>query len=331
MSENVSVKYNGTIIHTATVPETFSLQTENKYMADDLLIEPGVSSVLDDNSWKEISSVAQEGTGSDYWSIGDTKKIKIQGTIGTAQIDVELYVYIIGINHESVNGITFQGFKTALSNGTSVALTDSAVGTSAGYSGTKYFQMNHWGTSGSPYNTNYGGWKGCDARYDILGSTDAAPSGYGSPPTTSRVGYDASSSTATNPVSNTLMSCLPGDLRAVMKPLTIYTNNVGNGDKTSVAVTSSIDYLPLLGAFEIFEDPYLSDINPYEKNNQTMYSYYSSGNSVIKYNYSSVGNIVAWWLRSPLAGYYFITVSSRGNENIIGSRYSLGVAPIFRV
>ena len=39
--------------------------------------------------------------------------------------------------------------------------------------GRKGFNTNHWG------NYNYGGWKGCDARYDILGSTNKQPSGYG--------------------------------------------------------------------------------------------------------------------------------------------------------
>ena len=35
--------------------------------------------------------------------------------------------------------------------------------------GAKYFNMNHWG------NYNYGGWAGCDLRYDVLGSTDVPP------------------------------------------------------------------------------------------------------------------------------------------------------------
>lgn len=40
---------------------------------------------------------------------------------------------------------------------------------------------------------------------------------------------DATATTATNPVANTLMAALPSDLRAVMQPMTIYTDNTGGG------------------------------------------------------------------------------------------------------
>lgn len=92
----------------------------------------------------------------------------MHGTVGTQAVNGTYYAYIIGFNHNSSkegNGITFGTFKTALSGGTDICLVD---GNYNGYStnGTKYFNMNH------SSNTNAGGWKGCDLRYDVLGSTN---------------------------------------------------------------------------------------------------------------------------------------------------------------
>lgn len=172
--------------------------------------------ILNDNSWATISAVSAKSQGPNYWSVGDCKAVLVKGTVGTLSIDQTLWVYILGFDHNSAlegKGITFGCFKTAQSGGVDVALVDGKYNMDI-FDGTKYFNINHWGFDSSPYNTNYGGWKGCDSRYDILGSTKTAPSGYGSIPTTSRVGYDAPADTATNPVVNTLMAALPSDLRA---------------------------------------------------------------------------------------------------------------------
>lgn len=221
---------------------------------------------MNDNSWAAISSVSS--TGSSYWAVGDRKAVTVNGKVGTQSFNSTYYVFIIGFNHNSNRegtGITFQGFKTALSGGKDICLVDSYYNSYQSYNGTKYFQMNHCGTS-SNYNTNYGGWKGCDMRYDILGSTNRSPSGYGNQATTSRVGYDAQPTTTTSPVANTLMAALPSDLRAVMKPMTIYTDNKGNSSNVSGNVTTSVDYLPLLAEYEIFGSR--SCANQYEQNYQ---------------------------------------------------------------
>ena len=301
-------------------------------MSGDITIEPyyDASSVLEDNDWEVIGAIAQKGSAASFWSVGATKSVALSGKIGTLSISTTLYVYIIGINHRDVNGITFQGFKTSASSGVDVCLIDSKYGSTSS-NGSKYFNLNHWGSSSSPYNTNYGGWKGCDARYDILGSTNVAPSGYGATPTTSRVGYDAGTATATNPVSNTLMSCLPSDLRAVMQPMTVYTDNKGNSSNTAANVTTSVDYLPLLAEFEVFGAR--SYANQYEKNNQTQYAYYSAGNSKVKYKHSSTGTTAYWWGRSPfyVNAISFCRVNTYGSAYSDSSRASYGLAPAFTV
>jgi len=287
---------------------------------------------LENMSWDEISYISKYSSASSVFSIGDTKSVHLQGTCGTLSLDTTLYAYIIGINHRDVNGITFQVFKTADSDMISVCLvnnydSENSTGSLA------YFNMNHWGSSSDPYNTNYGGWAGCDLRYDILGSTNIPPSGYGSIPTTSRKGDNAGTSTATNPVANTLMSCLPSDLRAVMQPMTIYTDNKGNYSTSESNVTTSIDYLPLLSEYELSGIRTLA--NPYEKNNQTQYAYYAAGNSKAKYNYSDRNTSVHWWIRSPDFSssneFCFVYRGGGSNSGRKSSKYSSGLAPMFMV
>lgn len=294
-------------------------------------ISEAISRVLNDNSWEDISGIAQKGNGANYWAVGDCKAITLNGTVGTLSIsNATYYVYILGFNHNGSTGIDFGTFKTAATGGIDVCLVDSSLYSDKS-DGTKIFNLNHWGSSSSPYNTNYGGWKGCDARYDILGSTNQAPSGYGSTPTTSRVGYDATTTCATSPVANTLMAALPSDLRAVMQPMTIYTDSVGNASNVAENVTASVDYLPLLAEFEIFGSRSLA--NQYEQNNQRQYAYYSSGNSKVKYEHSNTGSSASWWGRSAYyyGASYFCRVNSSGNAINNNSRSSVGLAPAFRV
>ena len=268
-----------------------------------------ILATLNDNSWAAIHSVS--GTGASYWAVGDRKAVAVSGTVGTQSVSGTYYVYIIGFNHNGATGIDFGTFKTALSGGTDICLIDAGYGNNY-TNGTKYFNMNH------SSNTNSGGWKGCDLRYDVLGSTNTNDG-------------DATATTATNPVANTLMAALPSDLRAVMKPMTIYTDNTGGGSNTASNVTASVDYLPLLAEYEIFGTR--SYANSSEQNHQAQYAYYSAGNSKVKYRHSATSSTAWWWERSPYYGYSgaFCIVSTNGNANYNAARYSYGVAPAFRV
>lgn len=269
-----------------------------------------ILATLNDNSWAAIHSVS--GTGASYWAVGDRKAVAVSGTVGTQAVNGTYYAYIIGFNHNSSkegNGITFGTFKTALSGGTDICLVD---GKYDGYStnGTKYFNMNH------SSNTNSGGWKGCDLRYDVLGSTNTNDG-------------DATATTATNPVANTLMAALPSDLRAVMQPMTIYTDNTGGGSDNASYVTKTTDYLPLLAEYEIFGTRTYA--NSAEKNYQAQYAYYSAGNSKVKYRHSATGSTAWWWERSPNYNNSnnFCNVNTNGNANNNNARNSNGVAPDF--
>lgn len=287
-----------------TAPSSQSVTVEAKF----------VSSVLNENDWSVIKSVADASQGANYWAVGDRKAVTVNGTVGTQAINGTYYVYILGFNHNSSRegtGITFGTFKTALSGGTDICLVDSHYNDySTG--GQKWFNMNH------SSNTNSGGWKGCDLRYDVLGSTNSNNN-------------DAGTTTATSPVSGTLMAALPSDLRAVMKPMTIYTDNTGGGSNTASYVTASVDYLPLLAEFEIFGTR--SYANSAEQNYQQQYQYYKNGNSKVKYRHSSTSSTATWWERSPICNgsATFCLVNTGGAANANSARYSLGLAPAFRV
>ena len=268
-----------------------------------------ILATLNDNSWAAIHSVS--GTGASYWAVGDRKAVAVSGTVGTQSVSGTYYVYIIGFNHNGATGIDFGTFKTALSGGTDICLIDAGYGNNY-TNGTKYFNMNH------SSNTNSGGWKGCDLRYDVLGSTNTNDG-------------DATATTATNPVANTLMAALPSDLRAVMKPMTIYTDNTGGGSNTASNVTASVDYLPLLAEYEIFGTR--SYANSSEQNHQAQYAYYSAGNSKVKYCHSATSSTAWWWGRSPryYDSFAFCFVYTDGSAGISDARSSYGVAPAFRV
>ena len=287
-----------------TAPSSQSVTVEAKF----------VSSVLNENDWSVIKSVADASQGANYWAVGDRKAVTVNGTVGTQAINGTYYVYILGFDHNSSRegtGITFGTFKTALSGGTDICLVDSHYNDySTG--GQKWFNMNH------SSNTNSGGWKGCDLRYDVLGSTNSNNN-------------DAGTTTATSPVSGTLMAALPSDLRAVMKPMNIYTDNTGGGSNTASYVTKSVDYLPLLAEYEIFGTR--SYANSAEQNYQAQYQYYKNGNSKVKYRHSSTSSTAYWWERSPLCSNssYFCYVNTNGYAGGYYARYSYGLAPAFRV
>ena len=310
---------------------TITLNAGQNYAASSCTINVTVaipSSVFNDNPWSVVKTMSDLGLGASIWSVGDTKAVEINGMVGTTSMDTMLWVYILGFNHnesrEGTRRIHLQGFKTAQTDGTDVGLVDSSYGSSY-TDGRKVFNVNHWG------NYNYGGWAACDARYDILGSTNVAPSNYGSQKSSGATGNNPTSSCATSPVANTLMAALPADLRAVMKPVTKYTDNKGGNSNAASNVTATTDYLWLLAEYEV--QGTRTYANSYEQNYQEQYDYYANGNSKIKYKHTASSEAVSWRLRSP---YYsntttFCTVYTDGSAINYGANNSRALAPAFAV
>ena len=274
-----------------------------------------VSAVLSENTAATIRAVADNDLGENYWAVGDTYPVPLNGTVGTKTYDnVTVWAYILGFNHnpevEGEHLIHFGGFKTAQTGGIDICLDDSHYANDS-TSGAKWFNMNH------SSDTNSGGWKGCDMRYDILGSTDT---NNGEPTTTC----------ATDPVSGTLMAAFPADLRAVMRPATKYTDNTGGGNNNASYVTATQDYMPFLAEFEV--QGARSYANSTEQNYQTQYAYYANGNSKVKYRQTSTGSAARWWCRSPDASNSnnFCAVDVNSSSTRYGHvSYSRGVSPAF--
>ena len=271
---------------------------------------------LDQASWDYISKQSLAGNAKNLWAVGDCKKIKLSGNAGILELNTELYVYILDFDHDSStvggtkDGITFGTFKTALTGGLDICLDDST------------FTMN-------PYpDTNSGGWKNSNMRYSVLGSTNVQNG-------------DATATTATSPAANSLMSCLPADLRAVMRPMCIYTDNTGGGSDTASYVTATIDFLPLLAEFEIHGARTYA--NSAEQNNQAQYEYFKNGNIdefdidgstyAVKYKYTNRSVSEEWLCRSPDStnSTNFCCVDDSGTESHTGASLSNDVAPIFKV
>lgn len=290
-------------------------------------------------TWAEISAIAASGQAPNYWSVGDTKSIKINGKVGNSadfEMNGTFLVYIIGFNHDGAsNTIDFGTFKTVDGRDFALSGTSYGVSTSKG-SVRSNMQFGDDEYYGDDKNASYDGWRGCDLRYGFLGSTDVRPDGYFTAlKQTSHVGYDATPTCATNPpYRDSLMGLLPSDLRAVMKPMTVYT---GGRTAASYPVTSTIDYLPLLAEFEVFGVRSKAKSNEYQY--QSQYEYYANGNSKLKFPFYSnsirtssyTGGTFNWWLRSQSDTKAFCRVSYDG---IIGSSACSvwhGVAPIFRV
>ena len=266
-----------------------------------------ISSTLNDNEWSVIKSISDAGQGENYWSIGDRKAVTLNGTVGKLALsNVTTYAFIIGFNHnasvEGTNRIHFQLAKTALSGGEDVCFCDNQYSPDSGWSspGAGYFVMN-------ASNTNSGGWKISQMRTNICGTSLSSYSG-------------------------TIIAVIPEALRAVLKPVTKYTDNTANGGGSKESyVTETTDYFFLLSELEVFG--IISYGNTNEKNKQAQYPYYSAGNSKIKYKHNGTSTAAFWWLRSPISGYSdsFVYVRDNGTVDIDYASCSFGFAPGFCV
>ena len=263
---------------------------------------PPIGTALNDMTWEQIRAISDAGKAADYFNLGDTKTITINGKVGnTTFSNLSIDAFIIGFNHNSAregsNRIHFQIGKIS---GAHIALVDANYGSNG--SSASYFQMN-------ASNTNRGGWNGSSMRKTLLGN----------------------SGTPTSPPSNSLLAALPSDLRAVMKAVTKYSDNTGGGSDTASYVTSTTDYLFLLSEFEYHGARTYA--NSAEKNYQAQYDYYKAGNSKIHYKHNATGTAANAWCRSVSSGYsrYFCLVLTGGSANFNDAYYSRGVAPGFCV
>lgn len=128
-----------------------------------------------------------------------------------------------------------------------------------------------------------------------------------------------------------LFNALPLEWRHVIKTITKYTDNTGiaSSSSSSANVTATAERIFLLAEYEVFGAR--TNANTYEKSHQRRYSYYSNGNSRIKYKYKSSSVASYWWLRSPAIKNSFCIVDTTGTVKRNPQYMSFGFAPAFVV
>ena len=158
-----------------------------------------------------------------------------------------------------------------------------------------YFTMN-------TTNTSSGGWEASRMRKTVLGN----------------------SNTPDVPLEGSLIAVLPEELRAVMKPVTKWTQN-----NSPLMATATTDYTFLMAEFEIFGARTYA--NSDEQSKQAQYDYFKAGNPKVFHKHSATTTAVYAWLRSPFASYsgYFCGVYTSGAASNSDASCSLGVAPGF--
>lgn len=251
-----------------------------------------ISRVLDENSWDAIKLVSSLGKGANYWAVGDCKQITMNGKVsdGLTLTNYSAWVYIIGFNHNAEREGNGITFQ-------GFKATDK--GTDVCFVDSGYLDSK---TSGTWFNmnngqTNAGGWQGSLMRKNVMPLIKAA---------------------------------FPADLRAVIKPSTIYTDNTGGGT-ADVVPTATQDEVFLLAEYEVFgAHSYASTQEP---NYLKQYAYYAAGNSKVKYKHNATSTAATWWERSPGSdnSIRFCRVHLNGSAYRSTARGSDGVSPAFKV
>ena len=253
--------------------------------------------VLNDNSWSAISRASQAGIAASLWSVGDTKAVEVSGAVQRLTLQETLWVYILGFDHNAAvegSGIQFGCFLSAETGGVELCLADDRYGTDnqgAGYESMNFFTAE---ADALP-------WSQSRMRLDVLGSADAA----------------------TSPAPGTLMAALPAELRAVMQPITKYTDSGG--------VTATTEYLPLPAEKEVLGA--ITCGNQDEGAYQAQYAFYSLGLSTTRYRADAPEAAALFWTRSASgsqAGYAVYCLDNTKSSQLPGTA-SLGIAPVFKV
>ena len=255
-----------------------------------------VFATLNDYSWEEISAVSASGDAANLFSVGDTKSIVLNGTVGnTTFSNLSIDTYILGINHNAeVEGNNRIHFCIGKVDSKTVGLIDNQYG---GYPMTSsgYYSMSYGDSD-----TNSGGWESCYMRSTIMSA---------------------------------IKNVLPTDLQNVLKTVTKFTDNTGGRSDSSSNVTATTETICLEAEFEVHGARTYANIH--EQNKQKQYDYYKNGNSKIRYKYNNISSNVICWNRSPgfgaINGDSFCAVSDDGSRSYPNSRNCYAIAPCFYV
>ena len=253
-----------------------------------------ISNTLASNSWATIRQVSDNGQGANYWSIGDRKAETLNGTVGSLTLNGTYYPFIVDFDHNKSKespNAHTITFQFAKSALTGGADIAFVDGRYNSPGSSAAFRMN-------TTKTNSGGWTGSYMKKTLMPAFKSACS---------------------------------AALRAVIKPVTIYSDNVGGGSDTASNVTASSEEFYLPAEFEVHGKR--SYANSAEQNYQTQLAYYKAGNSKVKYKHNATGTAASVWCRSAYYSHsaFFCNVITSGVAYNDYAYSSLGVAPLCNV
>lgn len=259
---------------------------------------------MEDNEWSTIIKVCQNGTAQNYFNVGDSKTIVLNGSGGWDVTQYKNFICkatILGFNHnaakEGNNRTHFIIGKNA--DGTKdIALTASST----------YGQVNGIYRL-YPTNSNYPNWTGSQIYRNALGNrSDADGSG--------------------------LLYALPQEIRDALKTVTKGVTKVDDsGNETLQTYSSKID---LPSAYEIANHDLIPAklTHVLEKDFCQQYDYYKNGVSTIRYRDSDNNTAVIWWTRTPAGAKtstvgYNIAVTAGGAMSTGRQDFGYAITPIF--
>ena len=244
---------------------------------------------LNATSWAEIKQVSDAGAGANFWAIGDCKQITMNGKVsdGLTLTNYSAWVFIIGFNHNAEREGNGIAFQGFKATKNGTSVCLTDSGYGSGKKSGTWFNMNN-------SSTNVGGWQASLMRKNVMPMIKAA---------------------------------FPADLKAVIKPSTIFTTQgSGNG-----SCTATQDEVFLLAEYEVFGKR--TTASTQEQNYLKQYAYYAAGNSKRKYKHNATNAAAKWWVRSSTYdfsnGFCFVNADGISNSDLSISSY--GVSPCFKV
>lgn len=240
----------------------------------------------------DIPAITKAGVASSVWAIGDTREVKLNGTVGAYTFSNETtYMFIAAFDHNSsveMNGehhIICSFAKSAATGGKDISFVDAEYGY---FTTDSVFHMNG-------LNVNGNGWNRCHMR---------------------------------NTICSQFKNAMPSDLQAILRSRTIYTDNTGEGTNNASNVTATTDYVYIPAEFEVHGSRTYA--NSYEKSYQQQLAYYKNGASKIRYRTDFTYMYAEWWVRSPTYNdsHNFCMVKTDGSPAYDGAGYAHGFAPL---
>lgn len=259
-----------------------------------IFAEASLPTDLNSTPWDMISQISSNGQASNYYSVGDEKEIVLNGTVGNLTFsNYTVSIFIIGINHNSsVEGRNRIHFMIGKKDGKLIAFCDSE------YNNITYDE-DHFIIS----RDGSGFYDECPMRVNILGGTN----------------------TPSSPGTNTFISCLPNELRAVMKTA---AKCVATSDSYGGTIN---EYITLGSEYEVYGATSYGLVE--ESENQLRYEYFHSGNSKNFYKHDSTSTLVKGWTRTMAEAldYVYVTMNTNGFMGYDSPYRSLGISPIIFV